>query len=117
MRFRDSYVSLYRARRSTISKVQIGTYIEAFELSDVSADLQHVVFVEERGAVLEEPFPGTFAFEELQNFDFYADEPTQITTVQIEADRLPKEIFYAPAFVLLILIIALQRRRADKPAF
>ena len=76
-----------------------------------------VITVEGDKALLDEPFPGTFAFEERQGFDFYADEPTQISEVQVEADRLPKEVFYIPAILLLIIVVLLQRRRADKPAF
>jgi len=67
---------------------------------------------------LEEPFPGTPFFETLANdYDFYGDEPAQIASVAIENDRLPKEIFFIPAFLLLMLIVALQSRRATQPAF
>ncbi len=75
------------------------------------------VFIEDGKAVLEEPFPGTMAFEELKNFDFYGDSPTTISAVKVEADRMPKEVFYIPAALLLILVIVLQRRRTDVPAF
>jgi hypothetical protein len=75
------------------------------------------VFIEDGKAVLEEPFPGTPAFEKLGSFDFYGDQPTVISEVKVEADRMPKEIFYIPAVVLLILVVLLQRRRADQPAF
>ncbi len=76
-----------------------------------------VVTVDGDRTILDEPFPGTFAFGELQDFDFYADEPTVIDDVQVEADRMPKEVFYIPAIVLLVLVVLLQRRRTDKPAF
>ena len=75
------------------------------------------VFIEDGRAVLEEPFPGTPAFEKLGNFDFYGDQPTVISEVKVEADRMPKQVFYIPAVVLLILVIMLQRRRAEQPAF
>ncbi|AJD53184.1 TRAP transporter, 4TM/12TM fusion protein [Thalassospira xiamenensis M-5 = DSM 17429] len=39
------------------------------------------------------------------DFDF------EITAIKIEADRMPKEVFFIPAFVLLGGIIVLQRRR------
>jgi hypothetical protein len=39
------------------------------------------------------------------DFDF------EITAVKVEADRLPKEVFFIPAFLLLGGIIVLQRRR------
>lgn len=76
--------------------------------------------VMEEGALLrlEEPFPGTPYFETLANdFDFYADEPAQIAVVAIENARLPKEIFFIPAFLLLGLIVMIQRPRATQPAF
>ncbi|MEM7694627.1 MAG: TRAP transporter permease [Pseudomonadota bacterium] len=66
---------------------------------------------------LDEPFPGTpFAYLG-QDFDFYADEPVVLQTVQTRAERMPKEIFYIPAFILLAGVILLQRRRMTKPAF
>ncbi len=35
----------------------------------------------------------------------------ELTAVEIENDRMPKEVFYIPAFILLGIIILLQRRR------
>ncbi|OSQ50909.1 TRAP transporter permease [Marivita geojedonensis] len=68
--------------------------------------------------LLEEPFPGTPFFETLANeYDFYGDAPAQIEAVQIENDRMPKEIFFIPAFILLLIIIGLQSRRMTQPAF
>jgi TRAP transporter 4TM/12TM fusion protein len=67
---------------------------------------------------LDEPFPGTPYFEVLANdYDFYGDVPAQIVSVAIENDRPPKEIFFIPGFLLLIMIVLLQRRRATQPAF
>ncbi len=68
-------------------------------------------------AVLEEPFAGTPFFQEFQMFDFYGDPQVEITTVQTEASRMPKELFYLPALLLLALVIVLQRRRQIVPAF
>ncbi|WP_108660827.1 TRAP transporter permease [Acuticoccus kandeliae] len=66
---------------------------------------------------VEEPFPGTpFAYLS-QDFDFYADEPVVLQTVQTHAERLPKELFYIPALVLLALVVVFQRRRQTEPAF
>ena len=66
---------------------------------------------------VDEPFPGTpFAYL-AQDFDFYGDEPVVLQTVQTRAERMPKEIFYIPAFILLALVILMQRRRQTKPAF
>ncbi|MFP7571085.1 TRAP transporter permease [Marivita sp. S2033] len=68
--------------------------------------------------LLEEPFPGTPFFEKLANeYDFYGDEPAQIELVQIENERLPKELFFIPALLLLLMIIGLQSRRMTQPAF
>ena len=74
----------------------------------------------EEGDVLrvDEPFPGTPYFETLANeYDFYADEPVQIISAEVPNDRMPKEIFFLPAFLLLGLICLIQRRRATQPAF
>ena len=63
-------------------------------------------------------FPGTPFFESLGNeYDFYDDTPVEITEVQIENDRSPKELFFIPALILLLGIVLIQRRRATQPAF
>jgi len=67
---------------------------------------------------MDEPFPGTPFFESLGNeYDFYGDSPVQITEVQIENDRAPKELFFIPALLLLAGLVLIQRRRATQPAF
>ncbi len=67
---------------------------------------------------MDEPFPGTPFFESLANeYDFYGDIPVQITEVQVENERAPKELFFIPALILLFGIIMLQRRRATQPPF
>ena len=67
---------------------------------------------------MEEPFPGTPFFESLGNeYDFYGDTPVEITAVQIENERAPKELFFIPALILLFGIVMIQRRRATQPAF
>ncbi|MEL6617799.1 MAG: TRAP transporter permease [Pseudomonadota bacterium] len=67
---------------------------------------------------MDEPFPGTPFFESLGNeYDFYGDTPVQITEVQIENDRFPKELFFVPALLLLGGLVLVQRRRATQPAF
>ncbi|MBO6755794.1 MAG: TRAP transporter permease [Roseibium sp.] len=75
------------------------------------------MFEEDGRAILEEPFPGTLLFERLQDFDFYADAPVEVTKVQLDAERMAKEVFYIPALLLLVVIVGLQRRRTDVPAF
>ncbi|MEE9321450.1 MAG: TRAP transporter permease [Granulosicoccus sp.] len=67
--------------------------------------------------LLEEPFPGTAFFQTLQMFDFYGDEPVVVDQIMRPASRLPKEVFYIPALLLLGLVVLLQRPRQTKPAF
>ena len=69
------------------------------------------------GVALDEPMFGTPYQEELGDFDFYGDQQVQLVTVSVEADRLPQQIFYIPALLLLGLVIMLQRRRQTQPAF
>ncbi|ASJ74678.1 TRAP transporter permease [Granulosicoccus antarcticus] len=75
------------------------------------------VIMDEEGASLEEPFPGTAFFQTLQMFDFYGDPLVRIDKVQIPAERIAKEVFYIPALLLLAFVVWLQRRRQTKPAF
>ncbi|GGB62127.1 C4-dicarboxylate ABC transporter [Roseibium aquae] len=75
------------------------------------------IMVDDGKALLEEPFPGTPYFSTFQDFDFYGDQPVEVIEVQKASDRLPKEIFYIPALGLLFIVIAVQRRRTDVPAF
>ncbi|EDP65692.1 TRAP transporter, 4TM/12TM fusion protein [alpha proteobacterium BAL199] len=80
------------------------------------ADLQ--VIVEDGVAKLEEPFqPSSVPGSKMKDFDFYGDKPVRITAVEVPVSRIAKEVFYIPAFLLLGLIIMLQRRRTDVPAF
>ena len=67
--------------------------------------------------VLDEPMPATTFARALQGFDFYGDTPVEIVQVQSPATRLPQEIFYLPALLLLGLVVLFQRRRQTKPAF
>jgi len=67
---------------------------------------------------VEDPAFGSTYYEQLsRGFDFYGDEPVQIVRAEVEADRMHKEWFFLPAFVLLLLLIQVQRRRATQPAF
>ncbi|WP_421859182.1 TRAP transporter permease [Oricola sp.] len=71
--------------------------------------------IEEDGATkLDEPFPGTPFFETMSSFDFYGDAPVQITNVKADADRLPKELIFLPALLLLGIVGFLQRGRAAR---
>jgi len=68
--------------------------------------------------LLDEPFPGTPYFVSLGNeYDFYGDTPVTIEVVQVENDRMPKEVFFIPALLLLAGLVMIQRRRATQPAF
>jgi hypothetical protein len=68
--------------------------------------------------LLDEPFPGTQYFDQLANdYDFYGDAPAQIAVVAVENDRFAKELFFIPALLLLLMIVAIQRPRATQPAF
>lgn len=72
--------------------------------------------IEEDGQVkIEEPFVGTDLFEKIGDlFDYYGDEPVVLDHIQQPTDRLPKELFYIPAVVVLGLVILLQRTRRNR---
>ena len=68
-------------------------------------------------AMIEEPFSDSPFFDTIgKTFDFYADDPVQIADILRPADRMPKEVFYIPAAMLLALIVFLQRRRREAKA-
>ncbi|MEC8642489.1 MAG: DUF3394 domain-containing protein, partial [Pseudomonadota bacterium] len=76
------------------------------------ADAGVVMTLDEGRAIVAEPFPGTPLFQELQGFDFYADDPVTLETVLVEiADRPAREWVYLPAALLLGFVLLLQRRR------
>lgn len=75
------------------------------------------VMEEDGMAKLDEPMAGTPFFKTMQMFDFYGDEPVKVNRVEIPAERLPKEVFYFPALLLLALVVFFQRRRQTQPAF
>lgn len=72
---------------------------------------------EEDRLFLDEPVFASSYQEQLDDFDFYMDTRVEVTSVQVAAERLPKQLFYLPALFLLALVILLQRRRQTKPAF
>lgn len=75
------------------------------------------VTVEDGRALIEEPFPGTPFFETIgKSFDYYGDEPVEVAKVLRAADRVPKEVFYFPAVVLLMIIVVSQKRRSRQIA-
>ena len=68
--------------------------------------------IEDGKARLEEPLLGS-PFESLgRTFDFYADDPVEIASIALPRDRMPKEVFYLPAILVVVLVIFMQRRRA-----
>jgi TRAP transporter 4TM/12TM fusion protein len=68
--------------------------------------------------LMEEPAFGSRYESDLQRFDFYApDASVVLSAVEVPADRLPAQVFYLPALLLLALVVAMQRRRQTKPAF
>ncbi len=76
-----------------------------------------IVVIEDGVAKLEEPFPASRFEQELKGFEFYGDTPVEVKTVNLPAERMPKEVFYIPALLLLGLVIMLQLRRQIVPAF
>jgi len=85
-------------------------------------DADFLVIPEGDAVTLEEPFrfgpAGSVPGQKMgEDFDFYGDEPVRLVTVETPAERLPKELFYIPALLLLGLVILMQRRRTDVPAF
>ena len=76
-----------------------------------------MVRTEDGKAILEEPMPGTPFFTRMQGFDFYGDQPVEIAKVELDAERMPKEVFYIPALLLLAVVVLFQRRRQTVPAF
>ena len=76
------------------------------------SDAGLTVNVEDGRALIDEPFPGTPYFESIgKSFDYYGDEPVQIAELLVPAERMPKEVFYIPAVILLGFIVLMQKRR------
>ncbi|MEO3386960.1 TRAP transporter permease [Mesorhizobium sp. CAU 1741] len=71
------------------------------------------VMMQDDVAVLEEPLDmNSLAGRTLSDLDFYdPDRPVQITAIEVAAERLPREVFYIPAFLIFGLVVFTQRRR------
>jgi TRAP transporter 4TM/12TM fusion protein len=67
--------------------------------------------------VLDEPMFGSPFQQALGDFDFYGREQVELVAVLRPADRMPEQLFYIPALLLLFGVILLQRRRQTQPAF
>ncbi|GAA6180231.1 TRAP transporter permease [Shimia sp. NS0008-38b] len=100
-------------RRTTVTMVYPGG-----DPSAAMSDNGLAVLEEEGKLLLEEPFPGTPYFGQLgTEYDYYGDQPVVISQVQVENERLPKELFFIPALLLLAGLMFIQSRRATQPAF
>ena len=80
-------------------------------------DIAFLLMPEGDRMLMDEPFMSPFD-DDLMRFDFYdPDNPVEIASVQVPVDRLPAELFYIPALLLLGVVILFQRRRQTQPAF
>lgn len=94
---------------STTLLVPLGRRAEAIERLE-GAGL--TINLEDGLAKIDEPFPQTPFFDKIGTmFDYYGDDPVVVSDIRSEADRMPKEVFYIPALLLLGLIYLMQRRR------
>ena len=75
-----------------------------------------LTIIDEDGQIrIEEPFVGTDLFDKIGDmFDYYADNPVVIDHIQQPRDRLPKEVFYIPAVMVLVIVVLMQRRRRSQ---
>ncbi|MCO8144217.1 TRAP transporter permease [Rhodovulum tesquicola] len=64
--------------------------------------------------VLDEPMFGTPYAEALRAFDFYGDEPVEITALRVPQEQAPKEMMFLPALLLLGLVAWAQLGRARR---
>jgi len=68
--------------------------------------------VEGDAVVLEEPFDATSqAAQSLKNFDFYGEQPVRIVQLERERERMNRQLMTIPGFLLIGLVVLLQRRR------
>jgi len=66
-------------------------------------------------AIVDEPMQGTPFFSNIGTlFDFYGDDPVQVSEIRQPSKRMPKEVFYIPAFLLLGLVYLMQKGRRNK---
>lgn len=97
---------------STTILVPLGDRKKAIERLEATG---LTVSVEDGMAKIDEPLPQTPFFEKIGKlFDFYSDDPVVVSRVRSEAERMPKEVFYIPAFILLAGVFLLQRRRREQ---
>jgi TRAP transporter 4TM/12TM fusion protein len=100
-------------RATTITMVYPGG-----EPTDAMMENGLAVLEEDGKLLLEEPFPGSPYFGSLgTEYDYYGDNPVVISQVEVENERMPKELFFIPALLLLAGLMLIQRPRATQPAF
>jgi hypothetical protein len=76
-----------------------------------------VLDISDGRAIVEEPFPGMPLFQELGDFDFYADRPVTLDYLFADTpDRPARALFYLPFLAVLFVIVMMQRRRGRQPA-
>jgi len=74
-----------------------------------------LLLMEEEGVVkMDEPSFGSPFADSLSSFDFYADDPVQIASVQAPSNQMPKELVFIPALILLLLVAFVQRARMGR---
>ena len=74
-----------------------------------------LLLIPEDGLVkLEEPMFGSPVADELDIFDYYADEAVRLTSVSLPSSQPPQQLIFIPALILLGLIAFLQRGRAAR---
>ena len=93
--------------KNTILKLPIeGDAVSRLEQSGL------IIIFDNKNVLVEEPFPGTPLFQELQEFDFYSDRLVTLDKLFVEkSDRPAKEFFYLPAIALLMIVIYSNRKR------
>ncbi len=85
------------------------------EGGEARVDAMGLMLLEEDGVVkLDEPMFGTPVADDLGNFDYHADEPVRISTVNLPSSQPRKELIFIPALLLLGFIAFLQRGRAAR---
>ena len=99
----------------TLESKDLTLVLEVPEAADTAARLDEVGMLlapADGRMVLEEPMFGTPLSDQLSSFDFYGDDPVEITAVRAPSNQLPKELIFIPALLLLVFIGVLQSRRA-----
>ncbi len=105
--------------RLTQTNIEITLGPKGASAEDRLADLG-IMTIEEEGRLRFDGFSFNFKDRDLKErlekeFDtFIDDKPVVIDQLLTPRDRMPKEVFYIPALLLLGLVVFLQRRRARR---